>query len=553
MVVSDGNDGYEADGDGWWRWYILMVDMVVVGDGSGGSDDGVAGEIYQRTDMDSESNTYVDDGSTASKGASAVCPMLSQGMLMNTLSMEYQCLHKWYHEPDFHGSQAAILKEVISADCKGEMYQSFLDSENNTCLVDVSTTADEIFLVADSRGSPAVKSKAGEGALNTVPHYFGSRTNADEGRPYLHFERVIFGDDGPTTKESISLCNDLSVSPTVIPTSGKGEPYQRTDMDSESNTCCCDGLATEKGISFFSDIVSQAVKPILSIGNNIVWLTNNTYRDDGSTIAEAHLVGGNMVVEAVISKAGEGDFLDSERDTCRYDGLATKEAMAGEAQRAYMESLPSDILSRVPAESVLDCKLVCKRWETFIRSRNFANMHLRRLLNHLDGGEDCNHYLAANVESSLFFACRFDESKTLLYHGGQVSDRISIGEKYIYNQNLKRIYHAPMHTDLLARHFVGSCNGLVCTYQLHNEILDPIYICNPLTREYVYLPQLVVNKEDVDHLLKIDGEASMYYEMACGFGYARSTKEYKVVRIHYLDYNEGTVEVPSIPGLWSLI
>ncbi|XP_026453715.1 uncharacterized protein LOC113355146 [Papaver somniferum] len=479
--------------------------------------------------MDSESNTYVDDGSTASKGASAGTHFTvkvngSQAVISSEVIK---------NEPDFHGSQAAILKEVISADCKGEMYQSFLDSENNTCLVDVSTTADEIFLVADSRGSPAVKSKAGEGALNTVPHYFGSRTNADEGRPYLHFERVIFGDDGPTTKESISLCNDLSVSPTVIPTSGKGEPYQRTDMDSESNTCCCDGLATEKGISFFSDIVSQAVKPMYG--------------------EEAHLVGGNMVVEAVISKAGEGDFLDSERDTCRYDGLATKEAMAGEAQRAYMESLPSDILSRVPAESVLDCKLVCKRWETFIRSRNFANMHLRRLLNHLDGGEDCNHYLAANVESSLFFACRFDESKTLLYHGGQVSDRISIGEKYIYNQNLKRIYHAPMHTDLLARHFVGSCNGLVCTYQLHNEILDPIYICNPLTREYVYLPQLVVNKEDVDHLLKIDGEASMYYEMACGFGYARSTKEYKVVRIHYLDYNEGTVEVPSIPGLWSLI
>ncbi|KAI3884403.1 hypothetical protein MKW92_024408, partial [Papaver armeniacum] len=83
-------------------------------------------------------------------------------------------------EPDSHGSQAVILEELISKDGKGEIYQSFLESENNNFLVDLSTTADEILLVEDSRVSPAVKSKAGEGALNTVPHYFVSRTNADE-------------------------------------------------------------------------------------------------------------------------------------------------------------------------------------------------------------------------------------------------------------------------------------------------------------------------------------------------------------------------------------
>ncbi|XP_026420838.1 F-box protein At3g07870-like [Papaver somniferum] len=216
-----------------------------------------------------------------------------------------------------------------------------------------------------------------------------------------------------------------------------------------------------------------------------------------------------------------------------------------------MESLPSDIVldivSRVPAESVLECKLVCKLWGTLFRGSNFANLHLSHQLNHLHGGgDDGNDDLAASkVEPCLFFACRIDYPAnfiTLLYHGGQVSDWISIGKKYIFIENLKRIYHAPMHTNYLSDHLVGSCNGLVCTFQLHNLVLDPIYICNPLTREYVYLPELVVNKEGVDPHRIVKGDVDLCNHMACGFGYVRSTNEYKVVRIHYLD-NDGHVEV----------
>ncbi|KAI3866095.1 hypothetical protein MKX03_003557, partial [Papaver bracteatum] len=267
-----------------------------------------------------------------------------------------------------------------------ETYQrtdkGFLVSENNTCHIDVLTTyinADGMLMVADSCGSPAVKSSADKGALNSVPDYFGSGS--------------------------------------VISKEGK--------------------------------------------------VLSNTCHDDGSTAS-----GG------------------SQED---------------KVQRASMESLPADILqdilSRIPAESVLECKLVCKTWETLLRRSDFTNMHLSRQLNHLYDGDDSNDNLAATVEPCLFFACRTDDPDefiTLLFHGGQLSDGISIDEKYIYNQNLKRIYHPPMHNQLLYDHLVGSCNGLVCTLQIHHLVVDPTYICNPLTREYVYLPQLVVNIEDVD-------------------------------------------------------
>lgn len=37
---------------------------------------------------------------------------------------------------------------------------------------------------------------------------------------------------------------------------------------------------------------------------------------------------------------------------------------------------------------------------------------------------------------------------------------------------------------------VGSCNGLVCLYVLHDQVRDPIYIINPSTGQQLILPQI---------------------------------------------------------------
>ncbi|XP_026404669.1 F-box protein At3g07870-like isoform X2 [Papaver somniferum] len=226
-----------------------------------------------------------------------------------------------------------------------------------------------------------------------------------------------------------------------------------------------------------------------------------------------------------------------------------------------MECLPSDVmvdlLSRVPTESVLECKLVCKRWQTLIcTGTHFYKMHLSRQLNHLDGGVSGvgnNDDMVVKLEPSLFFACGLNDvnGTVLLFDGGHLGDRIciSMDENYSYKQNLKRIYHPPTDPDYIIDHLVGSCNGLICILIWHDLIADPIYICNPITREYVYLPRL--NEGDNVDMSEPDGiiqrEGRMYPLISCGFGYVRSTNEFKVVRIYYPSINhEGNVEVYTL-------
>ncbi|RZC80080.1 hypothetical protein C5167_042651, partial [Papaver somniferum] len=138
--------------------YITVDGMLMVADSCGSlavKPNADKGEPYPRTDMDSESSTSRYDGLATEEEAISLC---------NNILARAVIPMSGKGEPDSHGSQAVILKELIPKDCKG---------------------------------GPYPRSHMG----------------------LLYFESL---DDGPTTKESISLCNDLSVSPTVIPMSGKG-------------------------------------------------------------------------------------------------------------------------------------------------------------------------------------------------------------------------------------------------------------------------------------------------------------------------------------------
>ncbi|XP_026400361.1 F-box protein At3g07870-like [Papaver somniferum] len=68
---------------------------------------------------------------------------------------------------------------------------------------------------------------------------------------------------------------------------------------------------------------------------------------------------------------------------------------------------------------------------------------------------------------------------------------------------------------------LGSCNGLVCISMDPDRGMDkPIYICNPVTKEYLLLPSLS------------DTTLGSYNFFNCGIGYIPSANEYKVVKIH---------------------
>ncbi|XP_026416177.1 F-box protein At3g07870-like [Papaver somniferum] len=221
-----------------------------------------------------------------------------------------------------------------------------------------------------------------------------------------------------------------------------------------------------------------------------------------------------------------------------------------------MDSLPSDallnIISRVPTESVLECKLVCKKWLTLIRESGtyFTNLHFRHLINHLYGSGNDGNNIATKALESLFFACRRDEldGPTWLFHGQKISDKISANEKYSYKENLRKVNHPPMHNELYD-HFVGSCDGLICVSMHHDRVIDPIYMFNPITREYIYLPELVVAPSpDMERpFITEEGEVDLLGCVSSGFGCVRSTNEYKIVRIHFpCTVYEGHVEVYTL-------
>ncbi|XP_026396431.1 F-box/kelch-repeat protein At3g23880-like [Papaver somniferum] len=72
--------------------------------------------------------------------------------------------------------------------------------------------------------------------------------------------------------------------------------------------------------------------------------------------------------------------------------------------------------------------------------------------------------------------------------------------------------------------FVGSCTGLVCLngcYDNEGVNYEPVYICNPITRECVFLPEF---ERTDDHGVRL----------LTGFGYVSKTNEYKVVRMYKL-------------------
>ncbi|XP_026420580.1 putative F-box protein At1g53550 [Papaver somniferum] len=162
--------------------------------------------------------------------------------------------------------------------------------------------------------------------------------------------------------------------------------------------------------------------------------------------------------------------------------------------------ITSEILTRLPMESVLDCKLVCTNWKSLIRQLSFSKVHLYRH-NH-PAGKLAFRNTTDNKEIFYYFECDENHDEPI--------------------QRTKRIKFSSPFSDTM---FVGSCNGLIC-------LLDYDYpsfcICNPITREYVLLQYFKRDAEEYDHWVG-------------GFGYLSSTNEYKVVGICKLE--SGFVEV----------
>lgn len=87
-------------------------------------------------------------------------------------------------------------------------------------------------------------------------------------------------------------------------------------------------------------------------------------------------------------------------------------------------------------------------------------------------------------------------------------------------QRSRRIILTSPFKDII---FVGSCNGLICFSRecFSGESRGRVYVCNPVTREYVVLP-------------RINTDSNMHAHIGCstGFGYVSSKNLYIVVGIY---------------------
>ncbi|XP_026450945.1 F-box protein At3g07870-like [Papaver somniferum] len=169
------------------------------------------------------------------------------------------------------------------------------------------------------------------------------------------------------------------------------------------------------------------------------------------------------------------------------------------------EIITSNIVSRLPVESVLYCMLVCKSWCQSIRNPYFRKIHQRQQL--LDSGRNSNDKV-----SFLFLTA---EQISKLYYGKYDEDSRKIGK-----MKLKIVNHPLINKKFVGKSaIVGSCNGLVCFTVPHTyHVDDPIYICNPNLGEKISLPRFTITAENK-------------YFVVSGFGYNSITDEYKVVRI----------------------
>ncbi|KAI3952871.1 hypothetical protein MKW98_005098 [Papaver atlanticum] len=194
--------------------------------------------------------------------------------------------------------------------------------------------------------------------------------------------------------------------------------------------------------------------------------------------------------------------------------------------------LPSDlilnILCRLPADSVVRCKQVCKckTWKDLLRQPSFAQAHILHQLSQLNGNSfpSLPSHNASNIPIGLLVCFTF----TL-----EPGNQIYYGE---YDNQTRNKLRKINQTPTVGKSVIGSCKGLICFSENYRfYVREPSYICNPITGEYVNIPQVI----------KRDNVVGYSEFIVCGLGYHPSINKYKIVKIHYTKHL-GRVEVYTI-------
>ena len=178
------------------------------------------------------------------------------------------------------------------------------------------------------------------------------------------------------------------------------------------------------------------------------------------------------------------------------------------------EDVLVDVLARLPIETIVRCKLVCKSWFSLITSPNFISHHLNRTI--------------INNKGHLLIRYRTDEPRKE-YCSLRFDSNNTFDEYKRFDFPFTRLHP---YIDV-----VGSCNGLICLSNDRFRYNLRMYLWNPCIRKVLVIPRPNVR-------LRSHGS----FMHALGFGFDSVSNDFKVVRIVHL----ASVEVPPEVEVYTL-
>ncbi|KAF9592967.1 hypothetical protein IFM89_019271 [Coptis chinensis] len=196
------------------------------------------------------------------------------------------------------------------------------------------------------------------------------------------------------------------------------------------------------------------------------------------------------------------------------------------------EEIMHDILSRLPVQSLSQCRFVSKDWYNFVMNPTLVNLHHSRI-NKRDLG------------NSFLVLCQSDR------HGHRSKLYLLDNGNYNTSNNVRTSLN-PLKIKFdrvtLIIELVGSSNGFICLNTCPYD--GEFYICNPITRDKLMLPR-------APSLYK---EGGIWFPSSYGFAFDATTNTHKVVSAWYFADKDNISRIQTVitiynlaSGTWKLI
>ncbi|KZV26929.1 F-box protein-like, partial [Dorcoceras hygrometricum] len=186
---------------------------------------------------------------------------------------------------------------------------------------------------------------------------------------------------------------------------------------------------------------------------------------------------------------------------------------------SFLVNLPSEILinilSRLPIQTILSCKCVNKQLLCLLSTPEFAASHLP----------------LSTTGLLILHHCKYKKTSCQVF---EFEDELGLQNSNLHSSAVRKFdLSVSMGLPNYCLGVAGSVDGLLCLHESGYRGYDALYICNPMTREYIALPRIEDNPENSE---------IFEYIFEYGFGVSKISGQYKVVRyvhFHSDDSEEG--------------